>query len=69
MSYSTGTHVRFKVDNLGLIGRDELVNRGDEGVVIGPSPAPYGAKWIDVEPCKYPGSVCPVSAEMIEDVA
>jgi hypothetical protein len=66
VSYSTGTHVRFTMDNLGLIDRSEVVNTGDEGVVIGPA---SDEGWILVEPCKYPQTICPVTAGMIEALA
>lgn len=65
-AFPTGTHVRFTMDNLGLVGRDAVVNAGDEGVVIGPAP---DDKWIYVEPCHYPQSLCPVLPQMIEVVA
>jgi hypothetical protein len=51
------------MDNLGLIGRDETVDAGDLGRVLGPGP---DEGWIYVEPSKFPGAVCPVSAGMIE---
>jgi hypothetical protein len=54
------------MDNLGLIDRSEVVNTGDEGVVIGPA---SDEGWILVEPCKYPQTICPVTAGMIEALA
>jgi hypothetical protein len=65
-NYLPGTHVRFTMDNLGLLGRSEVVNAGDEGVVIGPA---TDEGWILVEPCKFSQSVCPVMDVMIEAVA
>ena len=61
-----GTRVRFTTDQLCLIGRSELVYDGDTGTVIGPGP---DERWIYVEPDKYPESVCPVAAGMIEALA
>lgn len=61
----TGTHIRYTLDNLGLLGSPGDVNAGDEGVVIGPASEPG---WILTEPAKHPRAICPVTAEMIEAV-
>ncbi len=63
MSYMPETTIRYTADNLGLIGRPECVKEGELGRVLGPA-ADEG--WILTEPAKYPGSICPVSAGMIE---
>jgi hypothetical protein len=57
------TTIRYTVDNLGLIGREECVAKGELGRIIGPGP---DEGWIYTEPAKYPGTICPVSAGMIE---
>lgn len=66
MTFLPGTTVEFTLDHLGLIGRPETVGAGDLGRVLGPGP---DEGWIYVEPCRYPGSICPVWAGMIKVAA
>jgi hypothetical protein len=58
-----GAKVRYTMDNLGLVGREELVGKGDLGYMIGPT---EDDGWYYTEPEKHPHTLCPVNRTMIE---
>jgi hypothetical protein len=62
-NYLPGTRIRYKLDNLGLIGQPGTVSKDEQGTVIGPAP---DDGWIFTEPDSFPATICPVSAGMIE---
>lgn len=65
-SYLPGDRIRYRIDNIGLIGTDALVNTGDTGTVLGPAPGTLPEGWLFTEPDAHPTKLCPVPPSMIE---